>query len=447
MSLAQKSLALLTRDVVMYGARIVTSVIVARTLGPEVMGIWIILMLLPSYAEAIGRIKVDVAAVYFLGARKYGFAEVSFVLALLSLVSGGVLVLVGLWQSQLIESYLFQGTVVDHNLLYAVLITIPLSFVSTSFSYLLIHLEDVKSYNWLSILRGLLPSLLAVPFIVVFHWGLWSLIVASLFSLSLTAIYGYWKCQRYEPMRPNFNRKMLRDMVSYAANNYFGGLIGQVNTYFAGLVVVRFILPSEMAFFRMGQDTTQLASKVPDALSSILYPRISKISSSPAQSQQLATRACRISVVLLSFVGVAGGLGIYPLVYLLYGTAYMPMAVYFLIILPGVLAVGCSEPVAQYLQGTGRANTLLRLSLFPLVAQISLCLSLIPVWGAVGASVATSLVFLTTALARSVAFSRITHVPFSQMFVPTSEDVMTVARFALSTRSLARLPVFRSAKS
>ena len=433
MGLAEKSRSLLTRDLVVYGAKLLTSAIIARTLGPQIMGIWIILMLLPSYAEAIGRLKVDVGAVYFLGTGKYRLGEVSFMLMVLSLLSSGILLLIAFWNIRWIESYLFPGTKVSRYVISAVLASIPLNFLSLNFSYLLIHLEDIRNYNWLVILRSLVPSVLGAFFLLFFPWKLSALVTAMLLALCVSTAFGFWRTWRYEVMQPNFNFKMIKEMIAYGMNSYLAGLIGQVNAYFSGLILVRFAIPSKTGFFRMGQDATLLASRIPEALNTILYPRISKTSPSQADSQNLTARACRVSVVLMCCVGIAGVLGIYPMIYILYGTRYVPMAVPFLIILPGVLALGCTEPVSQYFMGTGRANILLRLSLIPLVTQIIVSLVLIPLWGGVGASLATTMTFVAMASARAAVFLHLDHLSFWRVFMPRREDFREVVGFGRST--------------
>ena len=65
MFLASKSTSILKRDVFLYAMKIFTSVIIARKLGPEMLGVFVILSLIPSYAESFGRLKFDIAAVYF----------------------------------------------------------------------------------------------------------------------------------------------------------------------------------------------------------------------------------------------------------------------------------------------------------------------------------------------------------------------------------------------
>ncbi len=71
MSIANKAFSILKRDIVLFFSQLITSVIIARKLGPEMVGTWVILSMIPTYAESFGRIKFDIAAVYFLGKKKY----------------------------------------------------------------------------------------------------------------------------------------------------------------------------------------------------------------------------------------------------------------------------------------------------------------------------------------------------------------------------------------
>ena len=92
MSLAIKSTSLLKRDAFIYATKIFTSVVIARKLGPEMLGIYVILTLIPLYAESFGRGKFDIAAVYFLGIQKYGMDEMVITLNVLALATSGLIV-------------------------------------------------------------------------------------------------------------------------------------------------------------------------------------------------------------------------------------------------------------------------------------------------------------------------------------------------------------------
>jgi O-antigen/teichoic acid export membrane protein len=64
MSLSSKSFSIFQRDLFLLLCNLITGIVIARKLGPELMGLWAILQLIPGYAEAFGRLKFDVAAIY-----------------------------------------------------------------------------------------------------------------------------------------------------------------------------------------------------------------------------------------------------------------------------------------------------------------------------------------------------------------------------------------------
>ena len=71
MSFAQKTFSIFKRDVLLFILNVFTSIVIARKLGQELLGVWVIISLIPGYAEAFGRTKFDLAAVYFIGKKKY----------------------------------------------------------------------------------------------------------------------------------------------------------------------------------------------------------------------------------------------------------------------------------------------------------------------------------------------------------------------------------------
>ena len=86
MSFANKSFSLLQRDIFLFFTNLATGIVIARVLGPTMMGLWVILLLNPGYAEAFGRLKFDVSAVYFLGKKKISIGEIVFILHFLALL-------------------------------------------------------------------------------------------------------------------------------------------------------------------------------------------------------------------------------------------------------------------------------------------------------------------------------------------------------------------------
>jgi O-antigen/teichoic acid export membrane protein len=137
MGLASKSLSVLIRDVFLLFSTLLTSVVIARTLGPEIMGVWIIINIIPSYAEMFGRTKVELAAIYFLGKK---FHSVGDVLATLNLIAGivsSLIVVMLLGAYDFLSVTLLKDDADKYSLsLVAVLVLIPLKFFYLNYMYL-----------------------------------------------------------------------------------------------------------------------------------------------------------------------------------------------------------------------------------------------------------------------------------------------------------------------
>ncbi len=90
--LSAKSFSLFKRDAFLFVTNLATGIVVARKLGPEALGVWVILQMILAYAESFGRIKCDIAAVYYLGQKKYEVADVVLTLNALAIITSTLII-------------------------------------------------------------------------------------------------------------------------------------------------------------------------------------------------------------------------------------------------------------------------------------------------------------------------------------------------------------------
>jgi O-antigen/teichoic acid export membrane protein len=318
MSFSTKSFSLLQRDIFLFFTNVVTGIIIARVLGPTMMGLWVILSLIPSYAEALGRLKFDVAAVYFLGKRKSSIGEMVFILNFLALLTSIILVSLFIWQFDWFYTRLFHSSPVDMRLLtYFVLLIIPLQFIFMNYCYLHVYREDTKVYNKMHILNAMLSSTTGIAMLLILDWGILGILLGKILGLLVSLIYAGQKIKKVEKMRPNFNISLIKEMAKYSVHFYIGGIIGHLHIYITNLLVVLYLAPVQVAFFIMAKGRGEMfTSMVPSAIGMLLLPRISK-SENINQSRELTARAFRVTFLILLFTGVILGVLIKPIVYVL----------------------------------------------------------------------------------------------------------------------------------
>ncbi len=432
MSISSKAFSLFQRDAFLFFTNLATGVIIARKLGPTVLGIWAILQLIPSYAEALGRLKFDVAAVYYLGKGKYRIGEMIFILNVLSIMSSLLIIGIYVWKFDYIYRFLFHNTGTDVRLLtYFIISLIPIQYLIMNYKYLHIYREDIHTYNMMIIIQALLSSLVNIVLLVSSDLGLPIVVFASIIASFAALLYGAVKLRQNEKMIPNLNMPMIKDLVSYGSKFYLAGIIGHLNGYITNLIMVLYLLPAQIAFFSMARGRGELILKIPNAISTIIFPRISKLSNNK-ESAQLATKAFRVSFLILFVVGILAIIFIKPLIWLLYGKNYLPMVLPFLVILPGLVISASSGLLAQYFAGTGRADLITKISIVPLIVQITMAFILIPAWGLLGASVVFLTAILVESLIRIIVFCYVSSCSLRNDLFLKRADFELVASFISS---------------
>src|SRR5262249_42158882 len=180
MNLSEGAYAVLKRDVFLAALKLLSGIVVARLLGPTGMGVWIILMLIPVCADALARLNLENGAVYVLGRRRYRVGEVAFTLPIVAIACAAAFIGATLVILDTISPYVFKGASVDRRLVYLTLAVIPLQFLGLNNAYLLIHAEDISSYNRLTLLRDALGCVLGIVLMAAFGLGVTGLVIGVL---------------------------------------------------------------------------------------------------------------------------------------------------------------------------------------------------------------------------------------------------------------------------
>jgi O-antigen/teichoic acid export membrane protein len=403
MKYSDKSLALFSRDIITFSLKLITGAIIARRLGPSAMGVWILLMMLPQYAEAFGRLKFDVAAVYFLGKKRFSIEKVMFHLDLIALTSSAILI------SLYLIAVAFWGFSLDENAdinpltIWLMLLYIPLHFITINYQYLLLHLEDVRSYNILVVIRGTASSILAITLLFVTELDILALPIAWNIAAILGVVYGHIVIRKEVEFKFSIDFDMIKEMSKYSYKLYLFGLLSHLNSFLSSAVVAVTLSPNQLAFFRMGQNRTQLLERIPVAIGTFIYPTVSKSDKSRNNPHHLTNIAFRISLLLMILMGVIASLLIYPFTIIIYGKAFIQTTLSFWIIIPSVVFKGSSSILLQYFLGIGRPDLQIKIFILPLLLQISLLYILIPLYGFIGAAVSVSITF--TFLAISIVYT------------------------------------------
>lgn len=429
MTFTDKLFSIFTRDVVLFGTTLLTSMVIARYLGPEKMGIWTLLLLIPGYAEAFGRLQIDVSSVYFIGKGKVKLGEATFILNLVSVIILSVIGLVGFLNIDFLHNQIFKNVEMDvQKLIYGVFLIIPLRFIYINYGYLLIALEEIKSYNKLVIIQAITTSTLSVGMVMLMNFGILGALIGSIFGLLISISYGIAKVNILDKIRPNFNIGLIIEMVKYSTQLYISGLIGFLQNNIATLIASLYVAPAQIAFFALGKSISDISTRmVPTAVNTILFPRISA-SNDERKSIDLAIRSFRVTFLIISTTTIILFCLIKPIIFILYGSDYYPLIDIFVIIIVSVVAVQSSSVFNSYLTGSGNVQLLPKISILPLLLQIILSFYLVSDLGIKGIAISYAISCACLFVFQVTFFLKLTGTKIRSLFI-RHEDFKTIKNF------------------
>jgi|GEM_PF-1635890 len=423
MSIAGKSLSIISRDILLAVAGFGTSAVVARTLGPVGIGSWAVIELLINYTRVFGSPRFEIASVYFLGKQEHERGDVLFIANLTAFVTSVGIVLLGLASIGRLEATLFRNTQIGGSIIVVALCYVPIMFFTRNYTFYLLSQGDVRSFNILRVIQEIGRNLMTILLLVVFHFGLWALPVSLLVSGVVGVLYGVIRVHSRERVRWSFNWRLWSAMLGFSYKVYLAEGIGFLSTYLSNLITAVYLPPSAVAFFSMGKGKAEYLNQATTAICSVLYPTIANRNRDSLDSIEITTTVFRISLFLLALVGAVGVALIYPTTIVLYGRRFAPLAVSFWIVIPGVVIHSAANIQRQYFLGIGKPDVPLKIATLPLLLQGLLCYVLIPKLGYVGAAISVSSTLFLTGMITLVVFKKVSGVSYREIACPTRRDL------------------------
>src|SRR2546421_4177503 len=146
-------------------------------------------------------------------------------------------------------------------------------------------------------------------------------------------------------------------------------------------------------------------------------------------TQQIALGARAVTSMLVPTALVLSLAGP-KLVTILYGTSYEPAGTLFVLLLPGMTALGIHLVIDAYFAGRGFPSISIWSAIAALTGKVGLNLVAVPSFGAPGAAVVTSLVYTALLTVKVSAFTRRTGTPLGAVLVPAPGDFQYLLQWA-----------------
>ncbi|MFF3323428.1 lipopolysaccharide biosynthesis protein [Streptomyces sp. NPDC002889] len=178
----------------------------------------------------------------------------------------------------------------------------------------------------------------------------------------------------------------------------------------------------EVGIYSLAVGLAAYSRLLADVLSQVMLKR--QFASSDTESADVTVRITRYAVLLAVASALVLTLSAPVLVAVVYGPAYTDAVPLVMLLAPGVMALGASRLPSAYLLRLRRAKLVVVPSVIALAVNIALNVLLIPLWGAAGCALASSLAYLLLAALQTRLFTRVTGIR-ARNLLPGTADLLT----------------------
>lgn len=366
-----------------------SSVVVARWLGPVGLGTLAVLNTIVMLALQVGSAGLPSANTYFIAKDRKSLGPVWANAIAFALIAGtGIAIAVVALVK--IRPALFGD--VPAKLVAIIAISIPFQLLILLGLNALLAMDRIGQLNLLDSMAPALALANTVVVLVIFHGTLATLVAfntAAAMALGLAMVWavGRLLARQKERRAARPDLSLLNKMLSYGVKFYVS-IIASVVIFRADLLIVsHFRGAGEAGVYAVASQVSFLLMMLPGVIGMLLFPRVASYQDPRGEFAIQVTRHGSFVMLLMCLVAAIGSFAL-PLIY---GARFADATIQLLILLPGVYLVGIESVLVQHFTGTGLPVAIPIFWLITVAVSLGLNLALVPVFGARGAALTSTI--------------------------------------------------------
>jgi O-antigen/teichoic acid export membrane protein len=394
-----------------------SSVLLARLLGPSDRGLLAIMLSSSTVALAVVAIGQPLAVTYYASRKDARPPAMIGNVLLQAAVLSVVLIPLAALLHRPIADALGRGHGGMTWILAAALV--PITFLDWTTSNQLLGMLRFGFYNGLKFVAGIGYTVAIVLLLAVARLR----VPGGLIATGLASVITVLGCVRpiLGKARPVLSRSLMVRMLRYGSRVQVGVIFQLVN-YRLDVIIMQFFRPlSEVGYYVAAQTVAEFVIMIATAFQASLLPLISHYEGDERQN--------RVSADSLRHHGILSGLAVLAnavvgtaIIYFAYGPKFHPAVAPMLVLLPGVWFLGTGLVIQSDLGGRGRPGLSSKLAALAAAVTVLLDFALIPPLGVMGAAIASVCAYTTFGIASLIALHRVSSIPIRTLVVPTRAD-------------------------
>lgn len=399
-----------------------TSIIVARTLGPEGRGYVAYPILIFTLIGEYGNLGILKASIYFQKRTNYSEEEVfntnqTFVLLNFVIISLAVILVRA--SGLLLTNYSWQ-------LIVCGILMILFIFLNSGMTSFYIGNERIVEINKYNIIMNLTKSLLLALMWVLGMLDVNKYIIIYSASFGILTILLYSKLGiKYKFTR---NRTLIREEFKFGLAIYLATLFIYLNYRMDQLFIRNMLNETQMGIYTIAVALAELLFLIPGSVGTAILGRLYNIdNSSDKERKRITSLTVKYTFYICAVIGVIG-IMMTPLIPLVYGKGFAGAKIPTMILFIGIIFASIGKVSSSYFQSIGNTKTHLIITAMTFVMNLILNVTLIPIYGITGAAIASTGSYITYGIAYIVFFIKLEGFSFDDFFKFSEDDILAIKK-------------------
>jgi O-antigen/teichoic acid export membrane protein len=413
-----------------------TTVVVARMLGPDGAGAFAIALTLLALLTTVGAAGLDAGITYLVGSGAWSpwraFLRAQAAAAVLGLIAAALGVL-----ARLLVPEAFEG--LDSDVVLIAVAGVPFALSWLYASSVAVAMSRYEAYVALPVVQS--AAMLAGVALLCALDDLRGAVIGLAISQALAAAAGIaWGSGRVRRAGGDGgDGGGLRPAFRFGVRTYPANVLQFLNFRLDLFLLNALATTADVGRYSVAVSVTSVMWLLPRALSAVVFPRVAHLSSEAAADSEhrdmVEEKSVRHVVAITVVVALALALALVGLVELVYGSDFEEAIVLGLILLPGVSLLGIGNVLFATILGRGHSKYSLYSSLIATPVTMVLYVALIPSLDAAGAALASTLSYALSFALAVVYYRRVTGRAVLPLLVPGRDELRDYARALADVRT------------
>ncbi|MBI4022810.1 oligosaccharide flippase family protein [Candidatus Berkelbacteria bacterium] len=399
---------------------VLSSIIVARFLGPHDKGVLAAVTALAGIALQVGNLGLPNANTYFLAKDRSLLPKILGHSVWASMVLGGIMA-----GAASVAAWAWPSIVGDvpRPILLIGLASVPFMFFTSLAQNILLALRRIRTYNLLDVGSNVVATGVSILLVVLWQVGADALIVAGT-VIAVGVTLAHFRAVRALPARRP-DPSLFRLMFRYGLRAYAATLLAYLVIRSDLLLVTHFLGNEATGVYSIAAFAVDALYLVAITTGTLFFPIAT---AEPERRDLLTAQVVRTLVVIMAAILLVGGLAAYWLIPLLYGTAFAGAVAPTLILLPGIYFLSLETILMNNFAARGLPITAVGIVGLGLGVNLLLNLAFIPTLGIGGAALASVAAYGVMLALSLLYFRSLSATPLAAVLVPRRSDLVQLWR-------------------